>query len=113
MGLRVDTLGEVVYTYLVSTFFFKAFVAILFGLPCGLSSKESAYNAGEAGSIPWRRKWQPTPVFLPRKSRGQRSLVGYTSWSRKELDMTEQLSMHATILLNDLCVNALRWVEGI
>ena len=66
MGLRVDTLGEVVYTYLGSTFFFffKAFVAILFGLPWGLSGKESACNAGEAGSIPWRRKWQPTPVFL-------------------------------------------------
>ena len=40
----------------------------------------------------WRRKWQPTPVFLSGKSHGQRSLVGYSSWSRKELDMTEWLS---------------------
>ena len=39
--------------------------------------------------IPWRREWQPTPVFLPGKSHGQRSLVGYSPWSRKELDMTE------------------------
>ena len=30
------------------------------------------------GKIPWSRKWQPAPVFLPGKSRGQRSLVGYT-----------------------------------
>ena len=30
------------------------------------------------GKIPWRRKWQPTPVFLPGKSHGQRSLVGYS-----------------------------------
>ena len=30
--------------------------------------------------IPWRRKWQPTPVFLPGKSHGQRSLVGYSPW---------------------------------
>ena len=30
--------------------------------------------------IPWRRKWQPTPVFLPRKSHGQRSLAGYSPW---------------------------------
>ena len=30
--------------------------------------------------IPWRRKWQPTPIFLPEKSYGQRSLVGYSSW---------------------------------
>ena len=33
--------------------------------------------------IPWRRKWQPTPVFLPWKSHGQRSLVGYSPWGRK------------------------------
>ena len=38
--------------------------------------------------IPWRRKWQPTPVFLPGKSQGQRSLAGYGSWDHKESDMT-------------------------
>ena len=38
---------------------------------------------------PWRREWQPTPVFLPGESHGQRSLVGYSPWGRKELDMTE------------------------
>ena len=43
------------------------------------------------GKIPWRRKWQPTPVLLPGKSHGQRSLVGYCPWGRKELDTTEQL----------------------
>ena len=37
----------------------------------------------------WRRKWQPTPVFLPGKSHGQRSLVGYSPWGCKELDRTE------------------------
>ena len=37
----------------------------------------------------WRRKWQPTPVFLPGKSHGQRSLVGYSLWGRTELDTTE------------------------
>ena len=44
------------------------------------------------GKIPWRRKWQPTPVFLPGKSHGQRSLVGYSPWGHKESDMTEQLT---------------------
>ena len=39
--------------------------------------------------IPWRRKWQPTSVFLPGKFHGQRSLVGYSPWGRKESDMTE------------------------
>ena len=43
------------------------------------------------GKISWRRKWQPTPVFLPGKSHGRRSLVGYSPWGCKELDMTERL----------------------
>ena len=40
------------------------------------------------GKIPWRRKWQPIPVFLPGKSHGQRSLVGNSPWSYKDLDTT-------------------------
>ena len=40
----------------------------------------------------WRRKWQHTPVFLPGKSHGQRSLVGYSPWGCKESDMTERLT---------------------
>ena len=40
--------------------------------------------------IPWRRKWLPTPVFLPGKSHGQESLVGCSPWGYKESDMTEQ-----------------------
>ena len=43
------------------------------------------------GKIPWRRKWQPTPVFLPGKPHGQRSLVGYSPWGHKVSDMTEVL----------------------
>ena len=39
--------------------------------------------------IPWRRKWQPTLVFLPGESHGQKSLVGHSPWRRKESDMTE------------------------
>ena len=41
------------------------------------------------GKILWRRKWQPTPVFLLRKSHGQRSLAGYSPQGRKESDVTE------------------------
>ena len=37
----------------------------------------------------WRRKWQPTPVFLPGKSQGRGSLVGRRLWGRRESDMTE------------------------
>ena len=41
------------------------------------------------GTIPWRRVWQPTPVFFPGESHGQRSLAGYSPWGHRELDMTE------------------------
>ena len=43
-------------------------------------------------------KWQPTPVFLPGKFHGQRSLVGNSPWGRKESDMTEQL--HSLVTQN-------------
>ena len=69
----------------------------LLGSPGGWDGKAAAYNTGDPGSvnpwvrkISWRSKWQPTPVFLPGKSQGQRSLVGYTSWGRIESDTTEQ-----------------------
>ena len=39
------------------------------------------------GKIPWRRKWQPTSVFLPGKSHSQRSLAGYSPWGLKDLDV--------------------------
>jgi len=44
------------------------------------------------GKFLWRREWQSTPVFLPAEFHGQRSLAGYRSWSRKELDTTEPLT---------------------
>ena len=43
--------------------------------------------------IPWRRKWLPTPIFLPGESHGQRNLVGYSPWGHKELDVTEQWTL--------------------
>ena len=49
---------------------------------------------------PWRRKWQPTPVFLPGESHGWRSMVGYSPWGRKELDTTERAS-HSTPLVTN------------
>ena len=60
----------------------------------------SAWDVGDPGSIPgsgrfpWKRKWQPTPVFLPEESHGGRSLVGYSPQGRKESDTTERLHFH-------------------
>ena len=70
------------------------------GLPRWLSGKESACRCKryrrcgfdpQVGKLPWRRKWQPTPVFFPAKSHGQRSLVGYSPYGHKESDMIEEL----------------------
>ena len=44
------------------------------------------------GKIPWRRKWLPTPVVLPGKSHGQRSLAGHSPWGHQESDVSEQLN---------------------
>ena len=44
------------------------------------------------GVMTWRRKWQPTPVLLPREFRGQKSLVGYRLWGHKQSDTTEWLT---------------------
>jgi len=54
--------------------------------------------------IPWRRAWQPTPVFLLGESHGQRRLVGYSPWGYKESDMTEATE-HA-------CTHARKEVKG-
>ena len=57
------------------------------------------------GKIPWRRKWQPTPVFLPGKSEGQRSLSSYSPWSHKELDMIEATEHSIMIVLVSITKN--------
>ena len=74
----------------------------------------SAGGARDMGSIhglerfPWRRKWQPTPVFLPRKSHGQRSLAGYSPQGHKESDTTERPTL--SLLLQTLVLQAQRQV---
>ena len=50
-----------------------------------LQCRRPGFNAW-VGKMPWRREWQPTPVFLPGKSHRQRSLMGYSPWGHKELD---------------------------
>ena len=72
------------------------------GFPGGASDKEPACQCWRhkrcgfdpwVGKIPWRRKWQPTPVLLPGEFHGQRSLAGYIPRDRKGSDMTDWLSM--------------------
>ena len=72
------------------------------GLPQWFRGKESSCQRRKhrrrqfdpwVGKIPWRKKWQPTPVFLPETFHGQRSLVSYNPWGPKESDMT-QVTLH-------------------
>ena len=64
-----------------------------------------------------RRQWQPTPVSLPGKSHGQRTLVGYSPWSHEELDMTERLHFHFHALEKEMTTHSsilawkVPWVE--
>ena len=90
------------------------------GFPGGTSGKELTCQCRRqkrrgfnpwVRKIPWRRKWQPTPIFLPGKSHGQRSLVGYNPWGHKESDATEHISVNQewveiynTILVNDASI---------
>ena len=73
-----------------------------FGLPGWLSGKESAHLCRRqrrcefdpwVGKIPWRRKWQPAPIFLSGESHGHRGLVGCSLLDHKKLDATEHTCM--------------------
>ena len=72
-------------------FFYKGDIIHIYGLPWWLSGKESAHQCRRhtfdpwVGKIPWRRKWQPTVVFLPGKSYEQRSLVDCSPRSHKRV----------------------------
>ena len=73
-------------------------------MPGGASSKEPTFQCRSCkrhrfdpwvGKISWRRKWQHTPVFLPRESHGQSSLAGYSPWGCIGSDMTK-VTEHST-----------------
>ena len=74
------------------------------GLPCWLNGKGSACHCRDpwgfslwVRKIPWRRKCQPTPVFLPGESHGRRTLAGYSPWGHEEADTTERLSKNGSL----------------
>ena len=100
-------LAHKISCYALYSIFFLILIFVWFSIfffPGGSDGKASVYNAGDPGSIPglgrfpWRRKWQSTPVLLPGKSHGQRSLVGYSPWGLKESDTTERLHFTSCII---------------
>ena len=62
--------------------------------------------------IPWRRKWQPTPVFWPGEFHGQRNLAGYSLWGHKESDTTEVTNTLASSLSSDGRRTDRPWLDG-
>ena len=85
-----------------SVIFFLLYLCTFSGFPRGISGTESACQCRRCkragfdlwvGKTPWRREWQPTPVFLPGKSHGERSPAGCGPWGHNE---SARLSMHAS-----------------
>jgi len=76
---------EIFFTFFPISFF--SIAIIILGFLGGSVVKNPPYTVGDAGDmglilvakIPWRRKWQPSPIFFPRESHGQRSLAGYNA----------------------------------
>ena len=60
--------------------------------PANAGGLRDSGSISGSGRFPWRKIWQPTPVFLPGESHGQRSFAGDSPWDRKELDTTEATS---------------------
>ena len=84
--------GRILNLASLETFF--PLTVLVTGLPGGASGKESRRCKRcrfdpWVRKIPWRKEWQPTPVFLPGKSHGQTSLLGDSPLGHKELDVTE------------------------
>ena len=82
------------------------------GFPRGPSGKEPICHCRRCrfspwvGKIPWSRIWQPSPIFLPEKFHGPRSLVGYNPWTCKKSDTTELLT-HTHTHRPELCKEGL------
>ena len=91
LGFLDISLFELFLSLLISL---KLFAENL-GFPGGSDGKESACSVGDLGStpvlgrFPWRRAWQPTPIFLHGEYHEQREEPGYNPWGLKESDMTE------------------------
>ena len=91
------------YPVVLVSIVFCTWVSMLIGHPRRLSGKESSCQCRRCKrcrfypgirKILWKRAWQPTPVFLPGESHGQRSLAGYSPLGHKESDLTEWAHVH-------------------
>ena len=92
--------GKATYSSILAWRIPKATHSSVLGLPCWLSWERIHWQCKRTGfdpwigTIPWRRERLPTPVFWPGE------FHGYSPWGHKESDMSEQLSLHLTSLVN-------------
>ena len=86
----------------------KYLTIVIVGFPGGSSGKEPACQCRRrkrcgfdpwVAKIPWTKKWNPTPVFLPGESYGQRNLMGYSPWGHRDSDMIKHTSSSIIIIL--------------
>ena len=111
---------QTVYLYSLGLFSpLSNFFLFCFGsFPGGSDDKESACNVGDWGPIlrserfSWKRKRQPTPIFLSEKFHGHSSLAGYSPWNRKELDTTEQLTSPHSQFNNVVIISDEQWRDS-
>ena len=68
--------------------------SVVKNLPANAGDSRDVGLIPRVRKIPWRRKWQPAPLFLPGESHGQWSLVGYSPWGHRESNVTEQPITH-------------------
>ena len=80
------------YMYGIYKYLYKVRASLIAQLVKYLPAMQETRFNSWVKKIPWRRKWEPTPAFLPGESHGQRSLAGYSPRGLKELDMTEDIS---------------------
>ena len=104
MNLQIALGSIVIFTILISfnsriwhIFLSVCFIFAIFHHTACLSAYTCFVSLGRFIPSYWRRKWQSTPVLLPGKSHGWRSLVGYSPWGPEESDTTERLHFHFSI----------------
>ena len=79
----------VAYSFLINLYEISKVKLVVKNLPAKGETCERRRFSPWVGKIPWRCKWQATPISLSGESHGQRNLEGYRPWGRKGLDMTE------------------------
>ena len=93
--------------FMIYSNFFFLIIYISVGKVICLQCRRPGFDPW-VGKIPWRRKWQPTPVFLPGESHGQGNLVDCSPWGCKESGTTERLT-HTYRIIMQIWLNANMW----